>query len=416
MDGVDLVVIGGGSAGLGFGCSLAGSGLEVVVLERQSRQQLETPSYDGRDLAITHRSKRLLQQLGIWERIAVEEIAPLRQAKVVDGESDYTLGFDTAGRSVEELGYLISNHTIRAATYAQLQQAGAVELCTEVEVEGVVRSGDRFVVTLNGGEQIEARMVVSADTRFSSTRRMMGLSAEMFDFGRTAIVCRVAHDRSHEHTAWECFRYGRTVALLPLNGDRSSVVVTVPTSEVDHYLQMSAEQFAEVLEEGLGGRVGRMQLESDRFSYPLVAVHARRLVADSYALLGDAAVGMHPVTAHGFNLGLRGQNTLATRMKQALQQGRSFHGRWVLDHYDRTQQMASRPIYHGTNSLVRLFTAEGEGAKWLRQAALRVGNHLPPVQWGIVNQLTETGESPLKFPQIPSLRSFWHHFPRYSSR
>lgn len=413
----DVVVIGGGTAGLGFGCSLADSGLKVLVLERQSRQEIEAPGFDGRDFAITHLSKKLLQDLQIWDRIPEQEIAPLREAKVLDGESDYTLEFDTEGRSVSELGYLISNHVIRKATYEQMLEADHVELRTEVEVSGLRSNSSGAVVTLADGSEIEAEMAVSADTRFSATRRMMGLSAEMFDFGRTAIVCRATHERSNEATALECFRYGRTLALLPLNGKVSSVVITVPSREAERYMQMDEATFNATIEEGLGGRYGKMELATERFSYPLVAVHARKLVGQRYALLGDAAIGMHPVTAHGFNLGLRGQHTLAERMKKAMAEGRPFYGEEVLNHYDRTQQLASRPIYHGTNSIVRLFTNDTGPAKLLRKAALRFGNHFPPVQWGIIHKLTEVGGmSGISLPQMPSMKGLFDHLPRYSTR
>ncbi len=413
----DVVVIGGGTAGLGFGCSLANSGLDVLILERQSLQEIEAPGFDGRDFAITHLSKKLLQDLQIWDRIPEQEIAPLREAKVLDGESDYTLEFDTEGRAVNELGYLISNHVIRKATYQQMMEADNVELRTEVEVSGLRSHSGGAVVTLADGSEIEAEMAVSADTRFSATRRMMGLSAEMFDFGRTAIVCRATHERSNEATALECFRYGRTLALLPLNGKISSVVITVPTREADRYMQMDQAAFNATIEEGLGGRYGKMALATERFSYPLVAVHARKLVGQRYALLGDAAIGMHPVTAHGFNLGLRGQHTLAERMKQAIAEGRPFYGDEVLTHYDHRQQLASRPIYHGTNSIVRLFTNDTAPAKLIRKAALRFGNHFPPVQWGIIHKLTEIGGmSGISLPQMPSMKGLFDHLPRYSTR
>ncbi len=417
MSRYDVVVIGGGTAGLGFGCSLADSGLAVLILERQSLASIENPTFDGRDFAITHLSKELLQKLNIWERIPAEEIAPLREAKVLDGESDYTLEFNTSGRAVNELGYLISNHVIRKATYEQLQGAENVELRTDVEVSGLKSDDQGVVVTLADGSEIEAEMAVSADTRFSATRRMMGLSAEMFDFGRTAIVCRADHELSNEATALECFRYGRTLALLPLNGETSSVVITVPTHQAERYLQMEEAEFNATIEEGLGGRYGKMKLCSERFSYPLVAVHARKLYGQRYALLGDAAVGMHPVTAHGFNLGLRGQHTLAERMKQALAKGQPFYAQDVFKHYDHKQQLASRPIYHGTNAIVRLFTTDTTPAKLLRKAALRFGNHFPPVQWGIIHKLTEVGGmSGLSLPTPPSLKGVGEKIPYYSTR
>lgn len=415
---IDIIVIGGGAAGLSFGCSLADTGLRVLILERQELDVIQHPKMDGRDFANTHLSRKVMEELGVWERIPEQEIAPLREAKVVDGESDYTLQFDTSGRSVDELGYLISNHVIRRALYEQVSEATNVEIRDGVEVTALHTDRDGAHVTLSGGEQIRAEMVVSADSRFSATRRMMGISADMFDFGRTAIVCRVTHEKSHDQTAYECFRYGRTLALLPLNGYHASVVITVPSSQAQHYMEMEPEQFNAAIEEGLGHQFGRMQLNGERFSYPLVAVHANHFVGTRYALLGDAAVGMHPVTAHGFNLGLRGQNTLARRMKEAMGRGEPFYGDEVLSHYERQQMVASRPIYHGTNAIVRLFTNDTASARLLRKAALRFGNNFPPVQWAIIHKLTEVGGiSGLELPSLSDLpASLPGKFPKYSTR
>ncbi|MBT3348154.1 MAG: 5-demethoxyubiquinol-8 5-hydroxylase UbiM [Thiotrichales bacterium] len=388
---MDVIVIGGGAAGLSFGCSLANTKLRVLILERQGLESISNPQMDGRDFANTHLSKKVMQKLGVWERIPKEEIALLREAKVVDGDSDYALQFDASSKQATELGYLISNHIIRKALYDQLVGAENVDILTEVEVSGLESNQSGATVTLSTGEKIGAEMVVSADSRFSATRKMMGISAEMFDFGRTAIVCRVTHEKPHHETAFECFRYGRTLALLPLNGKRGSVVITVPSNQAQRYLEMSVDEFNREVEEGLAGEFGKVELESERFSYPLVAVHANRFVGERYALLGDAAVGMHPVTAHGFNLGLRGQDSLSFEMIKALERGEPLYSKKALENYERKQMIASRPIYHGTNAIVRLFTSDNESAKLLRKAALRFGNNFPPVQWAIIHKLTEIG-------------------------
>lgn len=414
----DVVVIGGGSAGLSFGCSLADSGLRVLILERQDQDSLQNPKMDGRDFANTHLSKKVMEELGVWQRIPEQEIAPLRAAMVVDGESDYALRFDTSGRSIDELGYLISNHVIRKALYEQVRESDKVEIRCGVEVTALSTNSGSASVSLSNGEQIRSEMVVSADSRFSSTRRMMGISADMFDFGRTAIVCRVTHEKPHHQTAYECFRYGRTLALLPLNGNSASVVITVPSNQAGRYLEMGSAEFNATIEEGLGGEFGAMELDGERFSYPLVAVHANRFTGTRYALLGDAAVGMHPVTAHGFNLGLRGQDTLASAMKSAISRGEPFHGEAVLSHYERQQMVASRPIYHGTNAIVRLFTNDSAPARLLRKAALRFGNNFPPVQWAIIHKLTEVGGiSGIDLPSLGEIAErIPKRFPKYSTR
>ncbi len=139
----------------------------------------------------------------------------------------------------------------------------------------------------------------------------------MKDFSRTAIVCRMEHSVPHNQTAFECFHYGRTLAILPMTGNLSSIVVTVSSAEADSIFNMSEEAFAADIEQRLQGQLGNMKLYGRRHLYPLVAVHANKFISRRFAVIGDAAVGMHPVTAHGFNLGLRSQETLAKEIKSA---------------------------------------------------------------------------------------------------
>ncbi|MDP6184391.1 MAG: FAD-dependent monooxygenase, partial [Gammaproteobacteria bacterium] len=128
---------------------------------------------------------------------------------------------------------------------------------------------------------------------------------------------------------------------------------------------------------------------SERFPYPLVAVHADRFFADRFALIGDAAVGMHPVTAHGFNLGLRGQNTLAKEIKAALTRGADIADPAGLRNYDAKHRRITRPMYLATNGIVRLYTNSILPARLVRKAALRLSNTVWPLKRRIMNQLTE---------------------------
>ena len=134
-----------------------------------------------------------------------------------------------------------------------------------------------------------------------------------------------------------------------------------------------------------------MELIGRRFPYPLVAVHADRFVTTRFALIGDAAVGMHPVTAHGFNLGLRGQNTLAKKIRSAQERNIDIGSSAVLENYQSTHRRVTWPLYLGTNALVKLYTNDGLQAKIARMAMLRLGNNLRPIKRILMTQLTETG-------------------------
>jgi ubiquinone biosynthesis UbiH/UbiF/VisC/COQ6 family hydroxylase len=383
----DLAIIGAGPSGLSFACSLRNSGLKIAVIEKQSRQLLADPPIDGRDIALTHLSRKLMRLQGSWQRIDSHHISPIQRAEVIDGDSPYTLGFDTPSDETDALGFLVSNFRIRKAIFEEFDTLANITLIDETEVSRVSTDDGGATVTLASGNPIKASMIVAADTRFSASRRQMGISSDAHDFGRTAIVCWMEHEQSHHQTAFECFHYGRTLAILPMPGKLSSVVITAATDQAEAILDMKRASFNQDIEKRLNGRLGAMKLKGDRYPYPLVGVHANRFFTRRFALIGDAAVGMHPVTAHGFNLGLSGQDLLASEMSSAISRGRDFWHPDVLARYQKRHMLSTRPLYHGTNSIVSLFTNDSLPATLLRKAVLRLSNNLPPVKWAITQKL-----------------------------
>jgi ubiquinone biosynthesis UbiH/UbiF/VisC/COQ6 family hydroxylase len=386
----DIIIIGAGPAGLAFARSLVDTGLKVTMIERSPLEQLKAPAFDGRDIALTNLSVNLLQGLGIWSRIQNSDISPIKQARVLDGASPYFLDFDSTEDDIEALGYLVSNNVIRKALYDEVSTIENVEIVANVSVTGLETNSTRASVRLSNGQTMESSLVVAADSRFSETRRMMGIAASMHDFGRTVTVCRMSHEKPHQNIAHECFNYGRTLAVLPLSGNQSSIVITAPADVTEQLLQLPDEQFNIDIQQRFENRLGKMELTSERHPYPLVAVHARKFVTTRYALIGDAAVGMHPVTAHGYNLGLRGQHQLANDIKQAIKQGDDIGGSQVLNHYQTKHTRITRPLYHGTNGIVNLFTNDAMPAKLVRKAVLRLSNNFKPVKYLIKQTLTET--------------------------
>lgn len=399
----DVAVIGAGPAGLAFARSLADTGLRIALIDKQPLEELADPAIDGRDIALTHQSLKLLNQLGAWQNIPNDGISELREARVIDGNSPYVLDFNNDGQNDEPLGYLVANHLIRKALFEVVAPLDRVELITGVSVTGVATDQNGGHVTLSDGRELTATLLVGADTRFSETRRRMGIAAEMNDFGRVAIVCRMEHEQPHENIAWECFHYGRTLAILPMPGRSSSVVITVPANLADGIVNMDEDEFNADIARRFEHRLGAMRLVGKRHAYPLVAVHAKKFCANRFALIGDASVGMHPVTAHGFNLGLSGADILAGEISKALRRGRDIGSESVLLAYQTRHMLDTRPLFHGTNSVVSLFTNDSFPATVLRKAVLHLSNHLPPVKWAIRHKLTAKGGLPT-LPLPPGLK------------
>lgn len=388
----DMVVVGAGPAGLSFVRAMQGSGLRIALIEKSSHESIAKPAYDGREIALTHTSQVLMSELGMWGRIDADEIYPLRDAKVVSGTSDYTLHFPQpkadSGLLANQLGFLVSNHNIRQAAYDVACEVENIEWLMGVGVKHVHVGKKASMVTLDDGRQINTRLVVAADSRFSNTRRQLGIAADSHDYGRTVLVFRTEHDLSNQHTAFECFHYGRTLALLPLKEHLTNCVVTANHQTAKRLLSLSPEELALDMEKQLNLRLGNMRVVSEVHQYPLVGVHARHFQAKRGALIGDAAVGMHPVTAHGFNLGLDSACLLASLLQEAVLKQQDIADPTLLKWYEMKHMLKTRPLYHGTHAMVSLFTNDAPPAKLLRQAVLRVSNHLPPLKKAIAMQLT----------------------------
>ncbi|PIW31342.1 MAG: hypothetical protein COW29_02215 [Rhodobacterales bacterium CG15_BIG_FIL_POST_REV_8_21_14_020_59_13] len=386
----DVIIIGAGPAGCTLAAGLCQSGLRIALIEKQTRAALESPQYDGREIALSKRTADILERYGIWQRIADSEVSPIRAAKVLDGEARTSLDFDARARTGQPIGRLVSNHVIRRAAFSAAMQAPDLQLMDACPVSDVTPGPCRSLVYLEDGSILSAALVVAADTRFSTVRRQCGIAASMHDFGQTMIVARMTHTRSHDQVSWECFFYGATLAILPLNGKTSSVVLTLPHYLARDWMNYSADDYGHAIGKKLGGILGDVTLDSERTAYPLVGVYANRFVGDGVALVGDAAVGMHPVTAHGFNFCVTGAEALARRVTSAARNGKDIRSRQLLRAYEAEHRFRTRPLYEATQRLVQLYTAETAVTKLARKFVLRAGKTCPPARLVITSLLSRS--------------------------
>lgn len=389
----DVIIVGAGPAGLALASALADTGLRTLNLEQATRATIEAPAEDGRDIALTHRARRVMEGLGMWERLAAEAIAPLKQARVVDGDAtSASLHFTSTGTGLEALGWLVPNHLIRQAAWQAASARERARFEFGAAVNGLQLQADEAAVTLSDGRRFSAPLVVAADSRFSSVRRMAGIGASVHDFARSVVVGRVRHENESEGIAWECFRYGNTLAMLPMNERQCSAVVTVPSSRTAEWLGLDDAGFAARVQAQAPAALGRLQAVGPRHHYPLVGVYAHRFSAARFALIGDAAVGMHPVTAHGYNFGLYGVEVLTRELARCHALGHDIGSAAVLQRYADEHRRTTLPTYLGTNALVKLFTDEHGPAKVARRALLAASENLPGfsgvVKAAITQQLT----------------------------
>jgi ubiquinone biosynthesis UbiH/UbiF/VisC/COQ6 family hydroxylase len=380
----DVAIIGAGPAGLALASALAGSGLGVTLLEKAPEAAIADPAFDGREIALTRKSQAILRAMGAWEGIPADEVSPLREARVLNGGQALALRLKPEGDG-EPLGRLVPNHLIRRALHGTAMQAGA-RLLAGRAVAGLRLGRDAATVTLEGGEAVTARVVIAADSRFSETRKRAGIGAAMVDFGGTMVLARMAHEGEHGGVATEWFGHGQTIAMLPLNGKVSSVVLTLAPAQAAAVMAMPPEAFGAEITRRYGGRLGRMVLAGTRHAYPLVGAYAHRFAGHRFALLGDAAVGMHPVTAHGFNFGLSGAALLAEALRGARDPGEAP----ALVRYAARHRRATLPLFLATNAVARLYTDDRVPARLARAALIGAGAALAPVRRAIVATLSET--------------------------
>lgn len=382
----DLLIVGAGPAGLSLALGLCNHGLKIGIIERQSRAEIAQPKFDGREIALTHHSMKLLKSLGLGEALE-PDISVLAKAHVEDGASPYCLDFEPPANSADPLGFLVPNHAIRQALWDAVAACTDITLLDGHSLSHIDTTANMARVRTADGEAFVAPLVVAADSRFSESRRLMGIGAFMHDFGRVILVCRMEQEVPHHHVALEWFDYGQTVALLPCNGNVNSLVMTLPGQEHAQLMAMDEIAFAREIERRLNHRCGSMKLVSERCAYPLVAAYAHRFAGQRFALAGDAAVGMHPVTAHGFNFGLMSQETLGREIINALNLGQDIGNASGLGRYERSHRLATLPLFLATNALATLFTNDSGPIKLARKAALRISNHLPFFKQLVVRQL-----------------------------
>ncbi len=385
----DVTIVGAGPVGLSFARALSDTSLNIAIIDRQTSKSLANPPEDGREIALTHLSKKILTSFGIWQEIDQNGISLIKEAKVINGTSPYSLHFNHQDTSENTLGHLIPNRLIRAAAYKVAKESKAIKIITGVGVDSFNIDANKAEIKLSNKEIIHCSLMIAADGRLSSSRRSMGIPSEVKDFGKTVIVCKMEHEKPHSNIAYECFHYGRTLAVLPMVGNYSSIVITISSDQADAIMKMKDQIFNQDIQTRFNSRLGGMMIVGKKYSYPLFASHASHFHANRFALIGDASVGMHPVTAHGFNLGLRGSKTLATVIKEALSNKLDFASVEILSKYNQKHQRSTRPLYYGTNLLVDLYNSERLTAKVLRRLALRFGNNFWPVKKFIMGQLTE---------------------------
>jgi len=306
----DIVVVGAGPAGIAFACGFAETNIRVAIVDKLPREVIANPKIDGREIALTHHSVRILKKLNVWRHISGKSISVIKEARVLDGNSTYFLNFNHREIQKECLGYLIPNHVIRKNLYKRLRNLSNITLINKLECVSININKQYSSIVLSNGKKIKTSLIVAADSRFSKMRSKIGISAFIRNFNKDMIVCRMKHEKPHKNIAYEFFRYNQTQASLPYIKNQSSIITTVTKDLSSTLMKMNKKKFNKEIQSNFNNFFGKMKLIGKRYSYPMVTTYTKKFVSHRFAVIGDAAVGMHPVTAHGFNLSLKGLEIL----------------------------------------------------------------------------------------------------------
>lgn len=354
----DLLIIGGGMAGASLACALAGSPLRIALIEAVPVTSSSSPSYDDRAIALAYGSRRIFETIGVWPEVS-SHATPIRHIQVSDRGCFGATRLDARREGVDALGYVVLGRDLGQALWQKLQQLDNLTLFCPAQLTGLRLEAEAACATVlqdGNTRELRARLVVAADGGKSSIRDWLGIRADNFDYGQTAIIANVTPDHPALNTAFERFTAHGPIAMLPIDQGRYGVVWAHPHAVVDEIMGLSDAQFLARLQGQFGYRLGNLVKVGQRHAYPLRLVYAKEQVRPRLALIGNAAHTLHPIAGQGFNLGIRDVAALAEVITHTLREGGDIGALSVLQHYAHWREQDHARMIGFTNGLVRLFS------------------------------------------------------------
>ncbi len=390
----DVLVVGGGMVGLTLAAALGGAGLAVRVVDRENLEATTDPAFDGRASAIAAGSREVLDAIGAWSAMA-PHAGPILEIRVSDGASPLFLHYDSRELGDGPLGHIVENRHIRRALLDRLAALAEVRMIGGRAVVAVDRGPLRAEARLDDGTRLTARLVVAADGRNSPIRDDAGIKVTSWRYAQTGIVCTVAHARPHRGIAQERFLPSGPFAILPMTGDRSSIVWTERADLAPRLLALDDAGFTGELARRFGDFLGAVRIVGPRFSYPLSLVHAERYVDNRLALIGDAAHAIHPIAGQGLNIGVRDVAALAEVVVDTIRLGLDPGATTALERYQRWRRFDNTVMLAVTDGLNRLFSNEIAPVRLARDAGLAAVDRLPALKRALMRHaMGQVGELP----------------------
>jgi 2-octaprenyl-6-methoxyphenol hydroxylase len=394
---IDVLIGGGGFAGLALAIALRqglGDSFKVVVADPALGR---SHAGDARASAIAAAARRLFETIGVWDKVAgsAQPILDMvvTDSKLHDAVRPTYLTFGGEIAPGEPFAHMIENPALLEALIERARADG-VEL-RAAAVTGFDAETDRIEVDLGNDGAVNAKLLVAADGARSALREAAGIRSVGWDYEQTGIVATVAHERDHQGRAEEHFLPAGPFAILPLKGNRSSIVWTEEKHEAERIVALPDGEFHAELERRFGLKLGEIEVAGPRHAYPLGLLMARSFIAPRLALVGDAAHVIHPIAGQGLNLGLRDVAALAETIADAARLGLDPGGPDALERYQRWRRFDTAAMGAATDGLNRLFSNRSDALRIVRDVGLGLVDRVPALKGLFIREAAGlTGDVP----------------------
>lgn len=365
-DRYDVVIAGGGMVGASLALALQPLGLRVAMVEPVARHAGSHPSFDDRSTALSRSSQRMFEALGVWDAIA-EAAAPITAIHVSDRGRFGFAHIDAEEQGVDALGHVVINRVLGGVVADALNAGDGPDVLCPARIVEARLAPEQATIGLDDGRALKARLLVAADGADSAVRSMAGIAVRRTDYGQRAIIGNLQTGEPLAGRAYERFTEAGPLAILPVAGERAAFVWNVAEADAERRLGLDDGAFLAELQRAFGYRLGEFSRVGERASYPLMLTRAARLAAQRVVLVGNAAHGLHPAAAQGFNLGLRDVAALCDCLADAPGDAGAAD---LIGRYAAWRRRDQQKLVGLTDGLVRLFGSASPPLRIARNVAM----------------------------------------------
>ena len=375
----DCIVIGGGLSGLTTTLALSKIGLSVAIIDKTSLKIVKKNEGDQRTTAVSASGKKVFEALDVWDSLK-KGAEPILDIVVSEKGKKGHLNFDHQTVGTEPMGHILNNIELKNSLISSIRSQKNIQLFPFKSLNNFFPETGAVTIDLNDGSSYEAALLVAADGRNSDGRRIAKIKSTNIDYNQSSIVFTVGHEKPHRGTAYEQFTTGGPIASLPMRGNKSSVVWSEDTEVVESLMQLDDKDFAAAASYRLNDCLGKMTIIGQRKVFPLKLNYADTIIANRFAMVGDAAHGLHPIAGQGFNLGLRDIANLTEEISNARRLGLDIGSFETLRSYQAARHFDNFSLVAATDGLNRLFTDNNKIVGFIRSSGLDAINTMNPIK------------------------------------